>query len=261
MNRVGRSWLQRAGVLQDVSQTLCCLPFAGGSASAYHPWRRCLPADWELVAVQLPGRQESYGVPPLRALSPLVAELTNQLGDLLARGTYVLFGHSMGALLAFETTRELRRRGLQPPVLLAVSGARAPHRRTTGTAHHQMSDDELVTAIRSLGNLPPELADDREFLDFFLPTVRADFEVAETYQYVPEEPLDIPLLVFGGTEDRLTPPDELCRWSEASIAEVAVRTFPGDHFFLNDHYESIVIDIVARGSAADTPSMLSPGHP
>jgi surfactin synthase thioesterase subunit len=211
---------------------LFCVPHAGGGAAAYRTWARALPPWIELVAIRLPGRETRFREPPFTRMDDLVAALAPALAPWLDR-PYAWFGHSMGALIAYETARATRRLGLPEPLRLLVSGRAAPHLPPRDPPVHAASTADLVARLRFLGGTPVEVLDDAHMLKHVVPTLRADFAVVETYHWRPEPPLDCPLSVFGGTSDRHCMPGDLDGWSSHTSRDCAVRLFGGDHFFLH----------------------------
>ncbi|WP_018350250.1 thioesterase II family protein [Longispora albida] len=210
-----------------------CLPFAGGGATAYRDWPAQLP-DWaEVSTVCLPGRGARFAEEPHRSTATLIPAL---LGALRPREPYVLFGHSMGALTAFELCRALRAEGRPLPLGLVVSGRRAPHLRRP--AHipdlHSLPEPALLDRLRSYGGTPEELLANTELLELFLPALRADFELVETHQYTVAEPLGIPIVAYAGLDDASTPPGSAEAWGQHTSAGFRWELFPGGHFFLFD---------------------------
>lgn len=211
---------------------LFCFPYAGGGVMAFHGWAPQLPPEVELVAVQYPGRGPLLGVPPYERIGPL----TQAVAELLAPRLdvpFAFFGHSMGALIAFEAARALRARRLPQPVHLFVSGSGAPHRRIERRSLHDLPDAELVDELRRLGGTPPEVFDNPELLGLFLPILRADFAVCDNYVYEPGAPLDTPISAFAGDDDCEAGPEACAAWQEHTTAEFALRVLRGDHFFLH----------------------------
>ena len=214
---------------------LFCFPYAGGGASLYRPWADELPANVEVCPVQLPGRERRLSEPAYSRLDPLVEVLAEELHPLLDL-PFAFFGHSMGALIAFELARELRRTGRPQPVHLFVSGRRAPHIPESGRPTHLLPDSEFLEEIRRMNGTPPELLESPEVVALLLPILRTDLALCETYVHYPERPLDCPVSVFGGYDDPEAPHEDLPPWREATTRECRVHMFPGDHFFL--HAES-----------------------
>lgn len=211
---------------------LWCLPFAGGGAASWHPWAPRLAGTAEIVAVRLPGRENRLHEKPYHDAARLVEAIAAVIAP-YAHEPYVLCGHSLGGLLAFEVARRLRAQFLPLPRGLIVSGVRAAHlpRREPDLRH--LGDDAFVSQVDTrYGGIPPAIREDREFLALMLPTLRADITVYETYQYLPGEPLPTPVLALGGEADATTTRDELLAWQQHSSGPFESAFFPGGHFYL-----------------------------
>ncbi|WP_194916716.1 thioesterase II family protein [Catenulispora rubra] len=221
---------------------LFCLPHAGGGAVTYRLWARHLGPDVEVVSIRLPGRETRHRQAPARRIDQLVPALTRTL----AAGTdlpYAVFGHSLGALLAFETCRELARLDLAQPVRLLVSGRPGPHLVPRLAPIHDASDRRLCERLREMGGTPEEVLQDQDVMSNLLRVLRADLEVAETYRCLPAPPLDIPISVFGGAGDRFVPTGDLGAWAEHSKVGCRVRVYEGSHFYLHEDPAPILRDI------------------
>jgi medium-chain acyl-[acyl-carrier-protein] hydrolase len=144
----------------------------------------------------------------------------------------VLFGHSMGALTAFELARELRRLGGPMPIRLIVSGRAAPHLPARRKPLYLLPDREFRTELKALGGTPAAVLDNDELMAAFLPTLRADFAAHETYEYAEEPPLDCPILAVAGAADTVASPDDVRAWERHTMAAFDARVLPGDHFFI-----------------------------
>jgi medium-chain acyl-[acyl-carrier-protein] hydrolase len=224
---------------------LICLPWAGGGASGYRDWPAHLPDDVEVVAVQLPGRESRLGEPPVTSMEPLVAGLAAGVRGQLDR-PFALFGHSMGALIAFELARRLRSMGREP-VRLLVSGARPPHlpsRRARD--RHTLPDQEFVATVRELGGMPPEVLDSPDLLDLVLPALRGDFALVEGYAWRAGPALHCPISAFGGVEDDEVGRDDLAAWSRHTTGSFRRHLLPGGHFFVNSSRESLLQIVAAE---------------
>lgn len=245
-----RSWLVRPEPRPQAGAHLFCLPYAGGGAAAYRPWLSYLPSTLELQAVQLPGREARLREQPLRRMDQLVAALAPVIEAQLDR-PYALFGHSMGALIAFELARALRRLGAPPPLCLVVSGRRAPQLADPDPPLHQLGDGPFVRSIvRRYNGIPRVILEDIDLLRLFLPTLRADLELIETYQYADEAPLDCPIIAFGGQSDERASMAELAAWGAQSLRPLGARQLPGDHFFVQSARAELVPAIAAIISAS-----------
>jgi medium-chain acyl-[acyl-carrier-protein] hydrolase len=218
-----------------------CLPYAGGGASIFRGWQDRLPADVEVLAVELPGRESRMREVSFTRLRPLVDILGRVLEPVLDR-PIALFGHSMGALIAFELARTLRRAGRSIQRLF-VAGHQAPHAREVETPLHKLPDDAFKSELVRLGGTTQEVISEPELMEIFLPVLRADFALVETYVYTPEPPLSCPISAFGGLADTTVPRARLQAWQDQGDAEFRVRMFPGNHFFVHSQREALLAAI------------------
>jgi medium-chain acyl-[acyl-carrier-protein] hydrolase len=210
---------------------LFCFPHAGGGASAFREWAGLVPAGVEVCAVQPPGRENRLREPPLTALPPLVVEAAAALLPWLDL-PFAFFGHSLGALAAFEVARQLRRQGAPTPTWLFAAGCEAPQRlRPADPPLHALPRERFLAELRRLEGTPEAVLNSAELLDVLLPLLRADFAVLETYRYRPELPLACPITAVGGVEDRQISRDDLAAWGEQTAAGVEMHLLPGGHFF------------------------------
>ena len=228
---------------------LLCVPYAGGSAGAFRGWASDLPADVELWGIQLPGRASRRDEAPLTRMDSLVeviaAELVAVRGGTLGDRPFALFGHSMGALVAFELARQLRdRHGLAVSGLL-VAGRGAPHLPDPGPALACGSEPALVAELQRLGGMPADVLDDPGRRARMLRLIRADFAVCETYAYQVAAPLDCPIAIFGGIEDFDWPLDTLEAWREHTTSTACAYTFAGGHFFIDTVREAFLKQLAA----------------
>ncbi len=209
---------------------LFCFPHAGIGASTYRPWSTDLPM-LDVVAIQPPGRESRINEPSFQDYRPYVDAVVPAIQGLVDL-PFAFFGHSLGALIAFETCRTLRAHGLPMPFKLFVSGRRAPHLNTGDKGLSQMSDKDLLEELRNYGGTPEELLANEELMSLMLPIVRADFRVHEAYVHEPGEPLNIPMAAFGGIGDPEVPREHIDAWRQHTSAEFLLRMLPGEHFFV-----------------------------
>jgi medium-chain acyl-[acyl-carrier-protein] hydrolase len=213
---------------------LLCLPHAGAGASTYRAWGAGLPAGITACPVQPPGREGRLWHPPYRHVTPMVADLATELRELLD-SPYAIFGHSMGALVAFELAREFRRRGWPAPAHLFVAGRHAPQQPFTLTELRDIGTEDLTRLLGELGGTPPALLADPELLESIAPLLRADFSVNETYRYTEEPPLDVPITAFAATADPRATPAQLAAWRAQTSRGFATHLLPGGHFAVLQH--------------------------
>lgn len=219
----------------SASTTLFCFPFAGGSATAYRMWYRD-PGGWLRVsAVEYPGHGRRLAEEPLRSVPLLVTDLTDHLTEHLEKvtdGAFAFFGHSMGGVVAYEVARELRRRGRPGPGHLFVSGVGAPGAPPPAGHLLDLSDEDVIDHMRTLGGTPSELFRMPGLLDHAVRVLRADSVALGSYRHRPGASLRVPLTVFGGAGDTLVPAAALRGWRHHTQGPFRLRLFPGDHFYL-----------------------------
>ena len=223
-------WINRADPgSADRPVRLFCLPYAGGGASLYRSWPADLPAV-DVAAVQLPGREDRADEPASSCMAEVVGGVADAVVPLLDR-PYAVFGHSMGARIAFELARELRRRDLPAPAVLFVSAGKAPHIPRVPTPPLSTMPDRLfLRVIQNLDGMPPEIATDADFRQAVLPTLRADMGLVDSYEYVDEPALGMPIRAFGGTQDTDVREDDLTAWQVHTTAAFRLRMLRGGHF-------------------------------
>ncbi|MFS8201388.1 thioesterase II family protein [Streptomyces sp. CWNU-52B] len=233
----GSSWLRNFSPAADAPVRLVCLPHAGGSATFYVPVARALSPAADVLAVQYPGRQDRRReplVPDIKLLADRIAETLAPYDD----RPLALFGHSMGALIGFEVARRLEAAGTRPAHLF-VSGRMAPTV-TTEDRWHLASDRDLVGEVTSLGGTDGTLLDDHELLEMILPSVRSDYQAVETYEYEPGPSLHCPVTAFTGDSDPKADVDRVLLWEQHTTGSFTAKVFPGGHFYLLQHTDSIL---------------------
>jgi medium-chain acyl-[acyl-carrier-protein] hydrolase len=224
---------------------LYCFSYAGGSATAYLQWQTDLEPYVDVCGVQLPGRGSRMGEACLTSLPEIVEQVAQELmwqDD----GTFALFGHSLGALLAFEVTRLCASRGMRLPSHLFVSGCDAPRYRQLDEPLHELPDPELIDKLADYGGTPPEILANAELLQLTLPVLRADFALAYRYEYIAQLPLSIPLTVFAGLQDPHTERELVEKWAEETTATTRTHWLDGHHFFINTHRNAVIERVLAE---------------
>lgn len=226
------AWLRRRPARGPVRLRLFCFPSAGAGAALFHAWADALPPDVELCPVQLPGREDRIREPLLRHLPTAVHQLAASVEPFRER-PFALFGHSMGALVAFETARALRASGAPAPLRLFCSACGAPEAVRARAPVYGLPDEEFLRHVRRLGGVPAPILDDAEMMRLFMPILRADLELHQTYAYRDEPPFDFPITAFGGTEDDEAPPNALDGWRRHTTGDFERLEFPSGHFFIH----------------------------
>jgi len=222
----------------DARSLLFCLPFAGGGASIFHSWHRSFAKNIEIRAVQLPGRESRFREPRITNASILGKEIADALDPYLDQ-PFSLFGYSMGALLAFEVTRELRRRGKPLPACLFLAAMHAPQKPGELPPMGHLPDKELLDHIDYYFQPTDEAWKNPELREVLFPILRDDFLVGETYKYADEPPLPCPINVYAGSDDRAISLYDAEAWQDQTTGAIELNTFPGGHFFSDDTLREI----------------------
>lgn len=228
-------WTARRG---GHRRRLICFPHAGGGAAAFTDWAQLLPAEIELAAVQLPGRQNRITEELFTEVEPLVNVLCQAMRPVLD-GNVAFFGHSGGATLAFEVARALRQRGLPGPTRLFLSSEPAPGPRRVRRLH-DLPDEEFRAEVLRMGGIEPEIASEEDIMQVLLPTLRADFALWEEHQVAGGAPLDIPITVLGGRGDDRAPADLLLQWQDFTTAGLTSHLYDGGHFYFLDRLDEVI---------------------
>lgn len=244
---VGTTWLRALRALPAANVVVVCFPAGGGSAGAFRPLARQLAQGIAVYGVQYPGRQDRLDEPPIADLARLAERIA---ADLLSWDTVphlALFGHSMGATIAFEVARRLQRSG-RMPVRLFVSGRIAPDAPYSGRLHAG-SDADLIGDLERLANDATQVAalrTDPELAELVLPPLRADYRAVETYVFEPGERLRCPVSVLLGDADPTVTVEQAQRWRTHTDADVDVTTFSGGHFYLDTRVGEVATHVSAR---------------
>ncbi|SDH69796.1 thioesterase domain-containing protein [Nonomuraea jiangxiensis] len=221
------------------ARTLFCLPYAGGGASAYAGLLREL-ADLTVVPIQLPGRENRIAEPPAFTIDEIADEVAPATDE-----PYALYGHSMGARLAFEVVRELRRRGLRQPSRLYVGGAHAPDRRVPLAAAVDLPEDAFIDQLVRRSGALPELKHMPELRELMMPVLRSDFVWIRNYAFAPEPPIDSPIVAFTGLEDGEVGAADMLGWARHTTGGFRLRTLRGGHLFVKDRPAELAALIAA----------------
>jgi medium-chain acyl-[acyl-carrier-protein] hydrolase len=244
MERRFTNWITCPRPNPGADLRMFCLSCAGAGASMYRAWASHLPASLEVCPVQLPGREERHREPPITSLLGLSRATAREMTPFLDR-PFVLFGHSMGALLAFELARTLRHALGPVPVALILAAYSAPQSPPRAPIHH-LPDAEFIDEMRKLQGTSEAVLQNQELMAFVLPTLRADFQACDTYRYAAEAPLDCPIVIYGGLEDREVGVEGLDAWRSATSGPFERVMLPGNHFFIQSQRDALLADIGRR---------------
>jgi surfactin synthase thioesterase subunit len=249
--------LFRSPAARQPRRRLFCIPFAGGGVAAFRGWSRGLPDDVELLVVQLPGRESRLREPPFDNIPDIVEAIGPMVAD-ASELPYALFGHSMGALVAFELALALEAGTGRGPDHLFVSARRPPDEPEPDPLVHTLPDEAFVDELqRRYRAIPDAVRQEPELLALLLPTLRADIRAIE--RYAPSTPRKVrcPVHVLGGVQDTYPRPAQLPGWQRVAEQGVRVRLFPGNHFYLAEQQAALLADI----SATWSDDLLPGGHP
>lgn len=247
MDTNGNRWFTPAQPPEQARVRLILLPHAGSGAAAYRGWNRLLPADIGIQALTLPGRQSRRGEPLPVDWEALLDDLHGALlATLEDERPYALFGHCIGAMLAYRLTVRLEADGDPVPSLLGMSGWAPRGFWRAPTGHEKLSMEEFSGLFKGLGAFPEELWTDQDMLDLVLPPVVADFRIAVQYED-DEAVVDCPLVSYAGQSDTLlVEPDAMMAWIKRSRQYLGHQGYPGHHFYINDHAAAVMSDFSRR---------------
>ncbi|MEC3981278.1 thioesterase II family protein [Amycolatopsis sp. H20-H5] len=246
-------WIRRYAKASDADRRLVCFPHAGGSASFFHPLAQRFAADTDVVSLQYPGRQDRRHEPLITDIGSYADRLTAVLTSMTDVPT-VFFGHSMGAVLAFEVARRLEDRGAAIPSSLIVSGRRAPATCRDEQVHRQ-DDQHIIAELKLLNGTGAQLFGDEEVMRMALPAIRGDYQAIETYACAPRVTVRCAITVLVGRADPKATLDESAAWRDHTTGDFRLKSFPGGHFFLSEHQSAVNGEIAAElGKLSPVPS-------
>lgn len=224
---------------------LFCFPYAGGSALIFRNWSKYMPELVEVYPIQLPGRVGRLHEKPYTNIESLVKAVGQAIAPYLDK-PFALFGHSMGAIISYEVARYLRGQGAGEPAHLFVAGRRAPHIADDDPPTSMLPELEFIDHLRRLNGTPADVLEQPELMQLVLPSIRADFEMVETYAYIPGPLLGCPISAFGGLEDCEENRERLECWADHTTADFSLRMIPGGHFFLHSHETFLLRALVQK---------------
>ncbi|ESQ17371.1 MAG: thioesterase [Thiohalocapsa sp. PB-PSB1] len=240
MRSASTPWLTLFGNTLEAPYRIFAFPYTGAGPVAFSSWARgFIQHSVDLIGIHYPGRGARYKEPPISDMDTLISAMVPALLPYFDR-PFRFFGHSMGALIAFETARALRAAGAPAPDSLFVSAFRAPHMPNLRAPLHQEPEDRLYQGLTRYGGTPAEILGSTELRNFFAPLIRADLRLHERYVYRPEPPLDVPIIALSGAHDEMVPPWLVNGWLHHSSDSFQSHVYDGGHFFINDHRDALI---------------------
>ena len=224
-------WFPKRNSGEAAQLKLFCFPYAGGTSQIYRGWEEYLPPAVELIPVELPGRLQRLREPAFVSMPDLVESLTKIMTPLVDK-PFAFFGHSMGAIIAFELAKKMRSLFNRQPELLCVSGRRAPQIPSNKPTTYNLPKDEFIAELRRIDGTPREVLDHAELMELVFPLLRADFQLIETYEYNEGAPLSCPIVAYAGQSDEEANGELMSVWQSQTTSDFALHVLPGDHFFL-----------------------------
>jgi medium-chain acyl-[acyl-carrier-protein] hydrolase len=248
---VNTPWLIRSEPRQAPLFRLLLMPNAGGGPAVFRSWASLFGPEVERCVLRLPGREGHHDTPPCRSVAEMVDGALDSLAS-LPPAPLALFGHSMGALVAYELARALRQAGT-PVVWLGVAARRPPQHPRRPEALLRLPDHEFVMVLNArYGGIPAAVAGDPDLLAHYTEILRADLAVIDGYTHRPGEPLACPVAAFGGRRDPDAGAGDLPGWQEVTTGPLAVHLFDGGHFFLHEH-RAAVAGLITEGVRSSLP--------
>ncbi|MCH9807192.1 MAG: SDR family NAD(P)-dependent oxidoreductase [Alphaproteobacteria bacterium] len=253
MSHRGSKWIQASARRGQARAHLVCLPHGGGSAQAYRDWGRVLPDRVEVIAIAPPGRGARFREPAITQMAAMRAAIADALAPIIDK-PYAIFGHSVGALTAFELALELQARRAPPPMRVFLSSYASPQVAAIAETFHDRSEADLLQFLDGLGHDAlfdaPASDMDAELRQHMLKAVRADFKLAETHRVTNGARLQSPMTILGGACDPTLPPSALDGWSQHAADSFEKHIFPGGHFYTETARDEL-LDLIASSMDRD----------
>ncbi|MBA0882490.1 thioesterase II family protein [Flavobacterium undicola] len=209
--------------------------FAGGSKYSF---QKLTNKTNDIIVIENPGRGLRMNENLIIDIELLIEDLLEKVKNEIAScKDYIIYGHSMGALVGYLICQKIEELRLQKPLKLVVSGKKSPSaEREVKIAH--LPDQEFWQEVIKLGGIPDELQNHPELINFYTPILKADFTVIENYKYKKKEKLTIPVDVFYGSEEAIE--EEMLGWKDETTAEVTITKMEGNHFFIYNHVDFFI---------------------
>ncbi|NOU50468.1 thioesterase [Pseudoalteromonas sp. JBTF-M23] len=236
-------WLHIPNPNPQATLKLICFPYAGGSTRSFSDWQSTLPQYVEQIMVSMPGRGSRFSEPPADCMDTLTDTLIEVLTPHL-NCDFIFYGHSLGARVSFEILRKMHQRGLQTPCHFVASGSANPSKDRSKNCTHLLDDDAFIKKLKDLNGTPPAVLENEELMTLFMPVLRADFKLADTYRYTGSEQFPADLSVFAGEKDEITEQEQR-DWQNYFSGKFTYKNFAGDHFFIDSHNTQVGAEVCA----------------
>lgn len=232
-------WFNIKKPAPDALIRLFCFPYAGGSAQIFQDWHQSLPPEVEVIGVQYPGRGSRFVDPLIGSCDDMVEALMPNILPGVSK-PFIFFGHSNGGLLSFELARALQQKGITRQLHHFISAKRAIHLPARKKPLHNLPDDEFMAELEDLGGTPREILAQKELMELFMPVLRSDFSLSETFTYRGTHKLNCDATLMYGHADEDVPEADVLQWQELMAGRVDKKAYDGDHFFINSHKEQVL---------------------
>jgi medium-chain acyl-[acyl-carrier-protein] hydrolase len=234
-------WIVRYRPNEQARLRLFCFPYAGGGAAVFRQWSDALPSQVEVCGIQFPGREYRIGEPAYKQMPLLVEALTRAIVPYLDR-PFAFYGHSMGALVCFTLARHLRKMQQKYPARLYLAAYRAVHLKNPNIKIYHLPTEVFKVVLRADG-VPEMILQNEELMQAMMPTLRADYELCDTYEYQEEAPLECPMMIYGGLEDIRVGASDLEAWRLHAGGTFKLSMFPGPHLFLHSVQDLLLAEL------------------
>jgi medium-chain acyl-[acyl-carrier-protein] hydrolase len=218
---------------------LFCFPYAGGGPAVFRTWKNFLPSHFAGYALHAPGRESRFSEPCVADFKTLVDNAFKSIQP-FAHEPFVLFGHSFGSIVAFETARRLEEQGYNPEMLI-VSGRQSPQIPSKRKPISHLPEEDFLSEMAAYNGTPAEVLANQELMELLSPMIRADFLLAENYQFKDNgHLLKCPVMALSSHQDQWLDHDDVQKWSLYTTGEFNSHCFEGDHFYLNQQTEALI---------------------
>lgn len=247
IKRKTKKWFAHAVFHENAELNILCFVFAGGSPSFFSPWRKLCPESCNLIPVLYPGRETRNGEKMPDTLEELLMQFIKDNPDLFEK-PYAIWGHCSGSLLGLELAYTQILSG-NPPEVFIVTGSESPKYALRlipdiKESFDEVSDDDILLSLKSYNLMPEDMLNNPDFRKYFLPIYRADLSMFSKYHYDDSKKLDCPALIMNGDDDKLLIPKNVDKWQECFSQEIKMLNFSGGHYFVNDHKEEVIQEIL-----------------